>query len=184
MLYARWNSGTASRQLTFTFDVQRQEILPRPFPEKETAWDPADYALYLAPTRLGPIDGEVKKLAEKITAGQTTVLGKAKAIYDWTCENTCRNPKTRGCGSGAVYKLLKEPSGKCADISSIYVALARAAGVPAKEVFGIRQGKKAGEDISTWQHCWAEFYCVAFDHDNACFGRFRRSYPYIVVSVQ
>lgn len=158
MLYARWDSGTTDRQLTFTFDAQRQEIIPRPFPEKETAWDPADYALYLAPTRLGPIDGEVKKLAEKITAGQSTVLGKAKAIYDWTCENTCRNPETRGCGNGDVHRLLKEPSGKCTDISSIYVALARAAGVPTKEVFGIRLGKKAVEDITTWQHCWAEFY--------------------------
>ncbi|MBC8430557.1 MAG: transglutaminase domain-containing protein [Desulfobacterales bacterium] len=162
MLYARWDSGIKNRTLTFSFDVKRQGIVSRPFPEKETAWDPADYALYLAPTRLGPIDGEVKKLAEKIAAGQTTVLGKAKAIYDWTCENTYRNPETRGCGIGDVYKLLKEPGGKCADISSIYVALARAAGVPSREVFGIRQGKKAVEDISKWQHCWAEFYLPGY----------------------
>ena len=158
MLYARWDPGTESRKLKFTFDAERQAISSGPFPEKETAWDPADYALYLAPTRLGPVDGEVKKLAEKITAGQTSVLGKAKAIYDWTCENTFRNPETRGCGIGDVYTLLKEPGGKCADISSIYVALARAAGVPAREVFGSRLGQKAAEDISTWQHCWAEFY--------------------------
>jgi transglutaminase-like putative cysteine protease len=162
MLYARWDSGIKKRKLIFSFDVKRQEKISRPFPEKETDWDPADYALYLAPTRLGPIDGEVKKLAEKITAGQTTVLGKAKAIYDWTCENTYRNPETRGCGIGDVYKLLKEPGGKCTDISSIYVALARAAGVPSREVFGIRQGKKAVEDISKWQHCWAEFYLPGY----------------------
>lgn len=162
MLYARWDSGIKSRKLTFSFDVTRQEVIRRDFPEKETVWDPADYALYLSATRLGPVDGEVKKLAEKITAGQTTVLGKAKAIYDWTCENAYRNPETRGCGIGDVYTLLKEPGGKCADISSIYVALSRAAGVPAREVFGIRQGKKAVEDISTWQHCWAEFYLPGY----------------------
>lgn len=162
MLYARWDSGTKNRKLTFSFDVKRQEIISSPFPEKEAAWDPADYALFLSPTRFGPIDGEVKKLAEKITAGQTTVLAKAKAIYDWTVENTYRNPETRGCGFGDVYKLLKEPGGKCVDISSIYVALARAAGVPAREVFGIRQGKKAVEDISMWQHCWAEFYLPGY----------------------
>jgi transglutaminase-like putative cysteine protease len=158
MLYARWGNGNKSRKLTFSFDVKRQEIITRDFPATEAAWDPADYALYLAPTRLGPIDGEVKNIAEKIAAGQTTVLGKAKAIYDWTCENTYRNPETRGCGLGDVYKLLKEPGGKCADISSIFVALARAAGVPAREVFGLRQGKKPVQDISKWQHCWAEFY--------------------------
>ncbi len=162
MLYARWENGSKSRKLNFSFNVERQEVIKRNFPETETAWDPADYSLYLAATRLGPIDGEVKKLAEKITAGQTTVLGKAKAIYDWTCENTYRNRETRGCGLGDVYKLLKEPGGKCIDISSIFVALARAAGVPAREVFGIRQGKKPFQDISKWQHCWAEFYLPGY----------------------
>jgi transglutaminase-like putative cysteine protease len=162
MLYARWENGNKSRKLNFSFDVERQEVIKNNILETETAWDPADYSLYLAATRLGPIDGEVKKLAEKITAGQTTVLGKAKAIYDWTCENTYRNPETRGCGIGDVYKLLKEPGGKCTDISSIFVALARAAGVPAKEVFGLRQGKKPVQDISKWQHCWAEFYLPGY----------------------
>jgi len=162
MLYARWENGRKSRKLNFSFNVERQEIIKRNFPEKETAWDPADYSLYLAATRLGPIDGEVKKLAETITAEQTTVLGKAKAIYDWTCENTYRNPETRGCGLGDVYRLLKEPGGKCTDISSIFVALARASGVPAREVFGIRQGKKSLQDISKWQHCWAEFYLPGY----------------------
>lgn len=158
MLYARWDSGVKNRKLTFSFTVERQEIQSKELPKEEAAWDPADYADYLSPTRLGPIDGEVKVLAESIINGQTTVLGKAKAIYDWTSENTYRDPDTRGCGIGDVYRLLKEPGGKCADISSIFVALARAAGVPAREVFGIRQGKKAVEDITQWQHCWAEFY--------------------------
>ena len=162
ILYAHWNSGTKNRKLTFSFDVQRQEVIRRNFPENEVPWSPADYALYLAPTRLGPVDGEVKKLADKITSGQSTVEGKAKAIYDWTCENTYRDPNTRGCGIGDVYRLLREPGGKCADISSIYVALARAAGVPAREIFGLRLGKNAVEDISKSQHCWAEFYSPGY----------------------
>ncbi len=162
MLYARWDKGVKARQLTFSFNVSRKEVVRRDFPVKEADWDPADYALFLAPTRLGPVDGEVKVLADAITLGQDTVLGKAKAIYDWTCKNTFRNPDTRGCGIGDVYKLLKEPGGKCADISSIYVALARAAGVPSREVFGIRQGREEVQDISTWQHCWAEFYLPGY----------------------
>lgn len=162
MLHVRWNSWIQNRKVTFSFGVERQEVNRRDFPEKEAPWSPADYALYLAPTRLGPVDGEVKQLAEKITRGQTTVAGKAKAIYDWTCEHTYRDPNTRGCGFGDVYRLLKEPGGKCADISSIFVALARAAGVPAREIFGIRQGKKPVEDISKWQHCWAEFYLPGY----------------------
>ncbi len=158
ILYARWAGKNPGRKLTLRFDVSRHEVKRPDLSGQETAWDPADYALYLRPTSLGPIDGEVKKLAEHITLGKTTVLAKAKAIYDWACENTYRNPATRGCGAGNVCKLLQDPGGKCADISSLYVALARAAGVPAREILGLRQGKKSGQDISTWQHCWAEFY--------------------------
>jgi transglutaminase-like putative cysteine protease len=158
MLYARWDRGSKSRKLNFSFAVKRQEIRREKLPTRETAWDPADYALYLAPTRLGPVDGEVKAIADKITMGKASVLQKAIALYDWTVENTYRDPTTRGCGVGDVDRLLKEPGGKCADISSIFVALSRAAGVPAREIFGIRQGKKPVENITTWQHCWAEFY--------------------------
>ncbi len=162
MLNARWDKGIKNRTLTFSFDVTRKEIKRRDFPATESAWDPKDYVEYLAETKLGPIDGEIKTLADTIVYGQTTVLGKAKAIYDWTVENTYRNPDTRGCGFGDVYRLLKDPGGKCADISSIYVALARAAGVPSREIFGIRQGKKPVQDISKWQHCWAEFYMPGY----------------------
>ncbi len=162
-LYARWDKGAASHKLTLSFHVVRQEVMRRNFPAKEAAWDPADYAIDLAPTSLGPIDGQVKALADQITKGKITVLEKAKAIYDWTCENMYRDPNTRGCGPGNVCLLLEKPGGKCTDIHSVFVSLCRAAGVPAREVFGIRLGKKAEEDISTWQHCWAEFYLPGYD---------------------
>jgi transglutaminase-like putative cysteine protease len=158
ILAARWDKAAASRKLSFSFAVERQEVRRRDLPVVEAAWNPADFAHYLQPTRLGPTDGEVKKLADRITQGQTTVLGKARAIYDWACVNMYRDPETRGCGAGDVCLLLARPGGKCADISSVYIALARAAGVPAREIFGIRLGKKAEENITTWQHCWVEFY--------------------------
>ena len=162
MLYARWDKGSKSRKLKLSFHVVRQEVIRKDFPAKEAPWDPADYQMYLAPTSLGPIDGEVKILADQITKGKTTVLDKAKAIYDWICENMFRDPKTNGCGSGDVCSLLIRPGGKCTDIHSVFVALCRAAGVPSREVFGIRQGKKPEQDITKWQHCWAEFYLPGY----------------------
>jgi len=158
MLYARWTPEAKGRVLTFSFDVERREVADRDLPAEEAAWNPADFALYLRPTRLGPTSGEVKALADRITAGKTTIPAKAKAIYDWICENMYRDPQTRGCGPGDVCALLERPGGKCADISSVFIALARAAGVPAREVFGIRQGKEKQTDITGWQHCWAEFF--------------------------
>lgn len=158
MLYAQWDKDAKSRKLAYSFTVQREEIQMKNLSGKEPAWNRAGYAEYLKPTSLGPVDGEVKKLADSIVEGKKTVLEKAKAVYDWTCENMYRDPATVGCGKGDVCELLKKPGGKCTDISSVYVALARAAGVPAREVFGLRLGKKAEEEITTWQHCWVEFF--------------------------
>jgi transglutaminase-like putative cysteine protease len=162
MLYARWEKGAPSRKLTFSFHVLRQEVVRRNLPTKNAAWNPEDFKLYLTPTSLGPINDQVKELASKITKGKTGVEEKAKAIYNWVVDNMYRDPKTIGCGKGDVCALLAAPGGKCTDIHSVFIALCRAAGVPAREIFGIRQGKAPVVDITTWQHCWAEFYLPGY----------------------
>ncbi len=162
MLYARWPKEATSRKLSLRFAAQRQEVRHGQLPAKEAAWHPSDYRMFLEATSFGPVDGDVKKLADQITKGQKGVLAKARAIYDWVCTNMHRDPNIRGCGVGDVPSLLNSLGGKCADIHSVYVALARAAGVPAREVFGLRLGKKDGDDISGAQHCWAEFYLPGY----------------------
>jgi hypothetical protein len=124
---------------------------------------------YLRPTKLLPTDGIVKETALKITGGAKADADKARAIYEWIVENTSRNPKTRGCGIGNIKFMLEsgDLSGKCADLNALYVGLARAAGLPARDVYGIRiaasrLGYKslgtASETISKAQHCRAEVY--------------------------
>jgi transglutaminase-like putative cysteine protease len=162
MLYAEWPADAVSRKLKMTFHAQRSEIAQRDLPATEPAWNRGDYAEYLKPTSMGPIDGDVKKLSDSIVKGKTTNLARARAIYDWTVENMYRDPATTGCGKGDVCELLKRPGGKCTDISSVFIALCRAAGVPAREVFSIRLGKKPEEDITGYQHCWAEFFVPGY----------------------
>jgi transglutaminase-like putative cysteine protease len=162
ILYAQWPAGVKSRKLSFSFSVDRKDIRQTNLPTTEPKWNREDYAEYLKPTSLGPIDGEVKKLADSITKEKHTVLAKARAIYDWCCSNMYRDPTTVGCGKGDVCALLQKPGGKCTDISSVYIALCRAAGVPAREIFSVRLGKKAVEDITAYQHCWAEFFLPGY----------------------
>ena len=65
--------------LSFTFAVERQEIRQTGFPTVEPAWNPADYAEYLQPTSLGPLDGEVKKLADSIVAKKKNRPGEGQS---------------------------------------------------------------------------------------------------------
>jgi transglutaminase-like putative cysteine protease len=61
-------------------------------------------------------------------------------------------------------------SGKCADLNALYVGLARASGLPARDVYGMRVAdskfgyKSLGKsgDITKAQHCRAEVWLAGF----------------------
>jgi transglutaminase-like putative cysteine protease len=125
--------------------------------------------LYLEATELMPTDGIVKETADKAAAGKESDLDKARALYEWVVANTFRDARTRGCGTGDVASMLRSGnlSGKCADLNALYVALARAAGIPARDIYGIRVAPSkfgysslgAGSaTITKAQHCRAEVW--------------------------
>jgi len=135
--------------------------------------DQAELQHFLRPTKLIPTDGIVKTKAMEITKGSQTDVEKARAIYEWIVVNTFRNPKTRGCGLGDIRFMLEtgDLGGKCADINALYVGLARAAGVPARDVYGIRIAKSemgykslgpSTEIVTKAQHCRAEVFLGAY----------------------
>lgn len=161
ILYAEWKPGERDRRLRFSFVVERRERKDGPLRDPEIEFiDKSYFTDYLTSSTLRSLNDDVIALAKKITNGRHTPLQKARAVYEWVTSHMERDPKTRGCGKGDVcYLLFKKPSGKCADISSVFVVLMRAVGVPAREVFGLRLSDQAGsKDITRWQHCWSEFY--------------------------
>jgi len=90
-----------------------------------------ELAEYLRPTSSSPTDGIVLSKAREIVGARTAPVDKARAIYDWIIDNTFRRAETRGCGLGNIAFMLEtgDMGGKCADINSLYVGLARAAGL-------------------------------------------------------
>ncbi len=128
---------------------------------------------FLRPTKLLPIDGVVRDKARVIAGAARTDDAKARAIYEWIVENTFRDPKVRGCGRGDIRSMLETGNlgGKCADLNALYVGLARAAGLPARDVYGIRTAKSelgykslgpSTPTITKAQHCRAEVYLSRF----------------------
>lgn len=156
-LYADWLGTFEQRSFEMRFTAEIEE---RAFPEmKDVGGDvPVEILPYLESTELIPTGGEVRKIADEIVKGKKGILEKAEAVYDWVVANTYRDPNVKGCGLGIVEQMLAKRGGKCVDISTLYVALARAAGVPARDIFGLRVGQKASQDITKGIHCWAEFY--------------------------
>ena len=158
MLYVEWdeNAEPADRVVTVHFDVKREEVLYPEIKEDESEVFSEEIKKNLEPSKNLPLNDQVKAKAMEVTEGKSTDLEKARAIYDWVIANMNRNEEGKGCGEGDVCALLDTTmSGKCTDINSMFVALCRASGIPAREHFGIRIN---AEDISKNQHCWAEFY--------------------------
>jgi len=98
ILYAEWKNPDRLRILTYTFIVERKEVVKKDFPQRETALDRKLFEPYLAPTSLGPTGGKVKRLAKTITDKKNTTLAKSRAIYDWIVDNMYRDPNIKGCG--------------------------------------------------------------------------------------
>ncbi len=169
-VHAVWNGGQASAELEVSAVVStRDRLVDLSEPGQGASLSDEERALYTAPTRLIPTDGIVKATSDMITAEMTTDLEKARAIYEWVVESTERNPETRGCGIGDVASMLEmgDLTGKCADLNALYVGLARAAGLPARDVYGLRVAPSAfgykslgagSSNVSKAQHCRAEVF--------------------------
>ena len=172
MLYAEWTTP-GPRELVVTSQVKTLDRENAPTGESRAGvpGNPSDVRRFLAPTKHIPTDGIVLTTAKEAIQGATAPVEKARAIYDWVVDNSFRDPKVRGCGRGDIKGMLETGNlgGKCADINSLFVGLCRAAGVPARENFGIRVGasrrfKSLGKvgDITGAQHCRAEFHAHEF----------------------
>ena len=169
LVYAEWPASETSPviEITSRFATRDRAVdLDKP-PAKPVREDRAVLARYLEPTKLIPTDGIVLETAQGITQGIAADADKARALYEWIVENTFRDPKVRGCGLGDIKTMLETRyfGGKCADLNALFVGLARAVKIPARDVYGARCADSAefkslgkGGDISKAQHCRAEFY--------------------------
>jgi transglutaminase-like putative cysteine protease len=168
---AEWPAG-GPPSLTVVSRVQTRDVAVDLTQPSTTAHD-ASVKRFLEPSALIPSDGIVKETATTITKGAQTDVEKARAIYEWIVDNTFRDPAVKGCGLGDIRGMLetKNLGGKCADLNALYVGLAHAAGLPARDAYGLRVAKSelgykslglSTDTASKAQHCRAEVYLQGF----------------------
>ena len=161
VLRVRWPKA-GPRSVTLT-----QSIATRDRTIDSTPLSAGERAFWLQSVPSLPTYGIVKTTADRIVAGHDAPRARARAIYDWVVDNTFRDAATRGCGIGGIDAMLRTGlmGGKCADINSLMVGLSRAAGLPARDAYGVRLGPSAfvkqlgaSGDVSHAQHCRAEVW--------------------------
>ncbi|MFN3744063.1 MAG: transglutaminase-like domain-containing protein [Hyphomicrobiaceae bacterium] len=170
LVHVAWSANEPQPEVTAVsrFTVRDLKVDPSKS-DPAVKLSPEQRRYYTSSTSTLRLAGIVTETATKITAGASNDLDKARRIYEWIVDNTARNPKTRGCGTGDIESMLKSGNltGKCADLNALYVGLARAAGLPARDLYGIRVAPSAfgykslgagTANVTRAQHCRADVF--------------------------
>ncbi len=115
---------------------------------------PAELQQYLqATTNCQVNDPRIIALAQSITSGATSSYQKATLVYNWVRDNI-NYSYYYNSQKGAV-ETLTSGSANCCDHSHLVVALARAAGLPARYEHGYCYFTTSG---NWYGHVWAQIY--------------------------
>lgn len=138
----------AEAKAVVTFEITRRTILA---PDDTDAYQLPDVKK-LAPSlrpylgvspKIESRDRKIVALAKQIGADEKVAWDKVEEIYDWVRENV---EYKNGPLKGAV-AALRDGTGDCEELTSLFIAICRAADVPARTVW--LEG-----------HCYPEFYLV------------------------
>lgn len=150
VMFMELGAEHSGETVAIVYDILRRE---------KSAYDAVDDpSRYLRPNAMIPPDPIFAETASRVLAGKTGEMVRARALYDHVVDSMDYQKVNPGYGRGDALYACDSLSGNCTDYHSYFIALARAAGIPARFAIGapIPSERNAG-GISGY-HCWAEFH--------------------------
>ncbi len=161
-IYFAETGGATQTELHFDveYDVVRHErVALNPTPHLLTAaLTNKERQEDLQPDTLVPITGLPADLATKVTEGKTQPLDKARAIYDYVFTTMKYDKTGTGWGHGDVLYACDAKKGNCTDFHSLFIAMARSQGIPARFEIGFPLAPDKHSAEIAGYHCWSDFY--------------------------
>ena len=129
-----------------TFEVRRSAILPPENTDKYVQADPKKLPRELRPfllpsPRIESRDAKIREVARKVGVDKEKAWDHVQAIYEWVWEHI----KDKDCPAKSAVAALRDGTGNCEERSSLFIAICRAAEIPARTVW-------------VPGHCYSEFY--------------------------
>ncbi|HHL52521.1 MAG TPA: transglutaminase domain-containing protein, partial [Flammeovirgaceae bacterium] len=130
IFYAKLGPADSRSKIILQYRVTRHEKAPYPDPEGQVT-------RYLAANSLLPVNTRFRTLAADIIAKRQAAsdLEKARALYDYVSDNL-RYAKQGTYGTGDANYACDAKSGNCTEFHSLFISLARSAGIPARFAVG------------------------------------------------
>ncbi|MDO6603467.1 transglutaminase-like domain-containing protein [Arenibacter palladensis] len=151
ILYMELSPEHSGKKVQLIFDVERQE--------KEPYEENSSPTVYLDANILLPVGDRFKILADSIIGSkgsESTIMG-ARALYDYVIDNM-RYIKAGKYGTGDAVYACDALTGNCTEFHSLFISLARSAGIPARFAVGAAIPSERDDGGIDGYHCWAEFY--------------------------
>lgn len=151
VLYLTLSPSDSGERLVLRYHVQRRE--------KGAYADPAARPEdFLTPDQLVPATQNFRDIAADVLAGKEGELVRARALYDHTIDRMRYMRYGSGWGRGDAVYACDARTGNCTDFHSYFIALSRAAGIPARFAIGAAIPSERNDGGIDGYHCWAEFY--------------------------
>jgi len=151
ILYMELSPEDSGKKVELVYDVKRQE--KKPYEEN------ASPTRYLDASLLMPVGDRFQVLADSIIGrknSESTIM-HARALYDYVIESM-RYIKAGKYGTGDAVYACDALTGNCTEFHSLFISLARSAGIPSRFGVGASIPSDRDEGGIDGYHCWAEFY--------------------------
>jgi len=141
----------SGKKVELVYDVKRQE--KNPYEENTSP------TKYLDPSLLMPVGDRFQVLADSIIGNKRNegAIMQARALYDYIIDNM-RYIKAGKYGTGDAVYACDALTGNCTEFHSLFISLARSAGIPSRFAVGASIPSDRDEGGIDGYHCWAEFY--------------------------
>jgi transglutaminase-like putative cysteine protease len=152
VLFLELDPSDSGKPIELRFEVERLE---------KAAYDDGGQSAeaFLSPERRVPVDGELRAIADEVLRNKPQGdLVRARALYDHTIDRMRYMKFGAGYGQGDAVRACDAASGNCTDYHAYFIALARAAGLPARFAIGAAVPSERDSGGVDGYHCWAEFH--------------------------
>ncbi|MBC8325325.1 MAG: transglutaminase domain-containing protein [Verrucomicrobia subdivision 3 bacterium] len=140
----------SGKRITIRYQVTRKE--------KAAHAEAGNAALHLKAEKLVPLDPRFTAIAKRITANAPGNRARGKALYDHVLAHMRYDKTGKGWGRGDALYACNARTGNCTDYHAYFIALCRAANIPARFAIGFTIPADRNAGAISGYHCWAEFF--------------------------
>lgn len=152
------------------FTLRRQEVQSAIDPERVGPLTDTHRRLFAAECRRDAphmeVTPELQAIADRVCGDQQNPALERAALLAWVAaeaDHYSKDPTKPACGVGDAGDCLVNKGGCCTDLSSLYIALARARGIPSRLQMGYRLlEKNEGREVDPGYRCWVESFLPGY----------------------